>query len=75
MEAVPEDTVQEEQVETVPEDTVQEEQAAYVPSLSEYLSSFTCGNCRRNCSLDHPRCHNGSRLAEAKAEEYYSLYG
>lgn len=69
------DSVQEDTVEAVPEYTVQEEQTAYVPSLSEYLSSFTCGNCRRNCSLDHPRCHNGSRLAEAKAEEYYSLYG
>ena len=70
-----EDTVQEEQAGEEAEDVVQEEQAAYVPSLSEYLSGFTCGNCRRNCSLDHPRCHNGSRLAEAKAEEYYSLYG
>ena len=45
------------------------------PSLSEYLSQFTCGNCRRNCSLDHPRCHNGSRLAELKAQEYYETYG
>lgn len=68
-------SVQEEQVEEETEDAAEEQQAAYVPSLSEYLSGFTCGNCRRNCSLDHPRCHNGSRLAEAKAEEYYSLYG
>ena len=50
-----------------------EEQSA--PSLAEYLSQFTCGNCRRNCSLDHPRCHNGSRLAELKAQEYAALYG
>lgn len=53
----------------------QEEQAAIVPSLSEYLSHFTCGSCHRNCPLNNPRCHNGSRLARAKAEEYYSLYG
>lgn len=46
-----------------------------IPSLSEYLSWFTCGSCRRNCSLDHPRCHNGSRLADLKAQEYYDTYG
>lgn len=51
------------------------EQQQSAPSLSEYLSQFTCGNCRRNCSLDHPRCHNGSRLAELKAQEYYETYG
>ena len=53
----------------------QEAEAEDVPSLREYLSGFTCGSCRRNCSLDNPRCHNGSRLAKAKAEEYYSIYG
>jgi hypothetical protein len=57
------------------QDVDQEEQVADVPSLEEYLSGFTCGSCRRNCSLDSPRCHNGSRLAQAKAEEYYSIYG
>ena len=55
--------------------TQQTEQQQSAPSLSEYLSQFTCGNCRRNCSLDHPRCHNGSRLAELKAQEYYETYG
>lgn len=45
-----------------------------VPSLSEYLSGFTCGSCRHNCTLDNPRCFNGSRLAEAKAQEYQELY-
>ena len=61
-----------------PDPVAQEEQEAEaedVPSLREYLSGFTCGSCRRNCSLDNPRCHNGSRLAKAKAEEYYSIYG
>ena len=53
----------------------QEAEAEDVPLLREYLSGFTCGSCRRNCSLDNPRCHNGSRLAKAKAEEYYSIYG
>ena len=67
--------VWEEQPEAEPQDTDWEEQTADVPSLSEYLSGFTCGSCHRNCSLDNPRCHNGSRLAEAKAEEYYSVYG
>lgn len=67
--------VWEEPEETEPQDVDQEEQVADVPSLEEYLSGFTCGSCRRNCSLDNPRCHNGSRLAQAKAEEYYSIYG
>lgn len=47
----------------------------YAPSLYEYLSQFTCGSCRRNCSLSNPRCHNGSMLAQVKAQEYYSIYG
>lgn len=54
--------------------TTETTEAASIPSLSEYLSSFTCGSCRRNCSLDNPRCHNGSRLAEAKTQEYYELW-
>lgn len=57
------------------EETADDEQATDIPSLDEYLSGFTCGSCRRNCSLDNPRCHNGSRLAQAKAEEYYRMYG
>ena len=68
-------TEMEGQVEAEHQDVGQEEQVAAAPSLAEYLSGFTCGSCRRNCSLDHPRCHNGSRLAQAKAEEYYSIYG
>ena len=70
-----EPTEWEEQEETEPQDVDQEEQVADVPSLEDYLSGFTCGSCRRNCSLDTPRCHNGSRLAQAKAEEYYSSNG
>ena len=68
-------------VSTPTEDTVQTQETSASnqqqdkPSLNEYLSQFTCGNCRRNCSLDHPRCHNGSRLAELKAQEYYETYG
>lgn len=54
---------------------VEEQEESYTPSLYEYLSWFTCGSCRRNCSLSNPRCHNGSMLAEAKAQEYYSTYG
>jgi hypothetical protein len=46
-----------------------------VPSLDEYLSLFTCGSCHRNCLLANPRCRNGSRLADAKAEQYYVIYG
>jgi len=46
-----------------------------VPSLYEYLNQFICGRCRRRCSLANPRCHNGSRLADAKAQEYYDTYG
>ena len=65
----------EEQEEAEYQNVDQEEQVADVPSMEEYLSGFTCGSCRRNCSLDNPRCHNGSRLAQAKAEEYYSIYG
>ena len=65
----------EELTEEEPQDAGQEAQAANIPSLEEYLSGFTCGSCRRNCSLDNPRCHNGSRLAQAKAQEYYSMYG
>lgn len=57
------------------QDSGLEAQATDIPSLDEYLSGFTCGSCRRNCSLDNPRCHNGSRLAQAKAEEYYRMYG
>ncbi|MBR3316292.1 MAG: hypothetical protein IKG21_00535 [Atopobiaceae bacterium] len=57
------------------EEVADEAQATDIPSLDEYLSGFTCGSCRRNCSLDNPRCHNGSRLAQAKAEEYYRMYG
>ncbi|MBR3224573.1 MAG: hypothetical protein IKF78_04550 [Atopobiaceae bacterium] len=53
----------------------QSEEILSAPSLSEYLSQYTCGSCRRNCSLDNPRCHNGSRLAELKAQEYYETYG
>ena len=49
-------------------------EAADVPTLEEYLSQFTCGSCRRNCSLANPRCHNGSRLADAKAQEYYEMF-
>lgn len=66
----------EEQTETETQELGQEEQAAVDSlSLSEYLSGFTCGSCRRNCSLDNPRCHNGSRLAQVKTEEYYSMVG
>ena len=53
----------------------QDEEVFSAPSLSEYLSQYTCGSCRRNCSLDNPHCHNGSRLAELKAQEYYETYG
>ena len=67
--------VEETETEPEPQVVAQDVQAANIPSLDEYLSGFTCGSCRRNCSLDNPRCHNGSRLAQAKAEEYYSLYG
>lgn len=51
-----------------------EVEEAYVPSLEEYLSQFTCGSCRRNCSLANPHCFNGSQLADAKAQEYYSMF-
>ena len=62
--------------ESVPEsETAEEAQIADTPTLYEYLSQYTCGSCRRNCSLANPRCHNGSRLAEAKAQEYYDIYG
>lgn len=57
------------------EDATQIAETLDIPSLNEYLSWFTCGSCRRNCSLDHPRCHNGSRLADLKAQEYYDAYG
>ena len=67
-----EDAAQEAVEQQVEEQQVEEQSA---PSLAEYLSQFTCGNCRRNCSLDHPRCHNGSLLAELKAQEYAALYG
>ena len=60
---------------TVVEDQIQSEEVLSAPSLDEYLSQYTCGSCRRNCSLDNPRCHNGSRLAELKAQEYYETYG
>ncbi len=72
--ALPGLMLREEQPE-VEAEVADEEEATDVPTLREYLSGFTCGSCHRNCSLDHPRCHNGSRLAEAKAEEYYSMYG
>ena len=62
-------------IEQPQEEVADEEQATDIPSLDEYLSGCTCGSCRRNCSLDNPRCHNGSRLAQAKAEEYYRMYG
>ena len=62
-------------IEQPQEEVADDEQATDIPSLDEYLSGFTCGSCRRNCSLDNPRCHNGSRLAQAKAEEYYRMYG
>ena len=62
-------------IEQPQEEVADEEQATDIPSLDEYLSGFTCGSCRRNCSLDNPRCHNGSRLAQSKAEEYYRMYG
>lgn len=52
----------------------EETEEVYVPSLEEYLSQYTCGSCRRNCSLANPRCFNGSQLADAKAQEYYSLF-
>lgn len=52
----------------------EEAEEVYVPSLEEYLSQYTCGSCRRNCSLANPRCFNGSQLADAKAQEYYSLF-
>ena len=67
--------VEETETEPEPQVVAQDVQAANIPSLDEDLSGFTCGSCRRNCSLDNPRCHNGSRLAQAKAQEYYSLYG
>lgn len=57
------------------EDRAQETEALETPSLAEYLSWYTCGSCRRNCSLANPRCHNGSHLAQQKAQEYYELYG
>lgn len=53
----------------------QENTTPDIPSLNEYLSWYTCGSCRRNCSLANPRCHNGSRLAQIKAQEYYEMYG
>jgi hypothetical protein len=51
-----------------------EAEEIFVPSLEEYLNQYTCGSCRRNCSLANPRCFNGSQLADAKAQEYYSLF-
>lgn len=51
-----------------------EAEEVYVPSLEEYLSQYTCGSCRRNCSLANPHCFNGSQLADAKAQEYYSMF-
>lgn len=75
---IPEESEEPEGVEEYEEpepESEAEAEAELAPSLYEYLSRFTCGSCRRNCSLANPRCHNGSRLAEAKAQEYYELYG
>ena len=54
--------------------SAQQTEVLDIPSLSEYLSWYICGSCRHNCSLANPRCHNGSRLAELKVQEYYELY-
>jgi hypothetical protein len=75
VEEVPEEVIEEPFVEEPTEESVAEYEDTSVPSLFEYLSQFTCGSCRRNCSLANPRCHNGSRLADAKVQEYYDLYG
>lgn len=81
--AEPEPVATEPEAESAPEleeeplepEAAEETQTADMPTLYEYLSQYTCGSCRRNCSLANPRCHNGSRLAEAKAQEYYDIYG
>ena len=57
------------------EEYVEPEPTEYVPSLYEYLSQFSCGSCRRYCSLCNPRCHTGVRKAENAEYDYYEIYG
>ncbi|SFS03393.1 hypothetical protein [Anaeromicropila populeti] len=57
------------------EETLDESPAEDKPTLSEYLSTLTCGGCGRNCSLLHPRCHNGNQKASRAESAYYETYG
>ena len=53
----------------------QNESGGDVPTLSQFLSSMTCGGCRHNCSLISPRCMKGRSKAESATVEYYETYG
>lgn len=46
-----------------------------IPTLEEYLSQFTCDNCRKQCSLLNPSCEIGKKAREEKIQEYYQKYG
>ena len=57
------------------EEYIEPEPTEYIPSLYEYLSQYTCGHCRRYCSLCNPHCHTGARKADNISYEYYEIYG
>ena len=45
-----------------------------VPTLTQYLSSFTCTACHRHCLLTAPRCRKGDRQVEQYTTQYYTEY-
>lgn len=44
------------------------------PSLSEYLSKFTCNGCGRHCLLSNPRCGREIQQQNIKINEYNERY-
>ncbi len=48
--------------------------AVDIPTLTQYLSNFTCTACHKHCLLSAPRCSKGDRQVEEYTERYYEEY-
>lgn len=49
-------------------------EAADIPTLTQYLSNFTCTACHKHCLLSAPRCSRGDRQVQEYTERYYEEY-
>ncbi|MDD2534370.1 MAG: DUF4405 domain-containing protein [Eubacteriales bacterium] len=59
---------------TTTESSIVDNSAAAVPTLTQYLSNFTCTACHKHCLLSAPRCGKGDPQVEQYTAQYYSEY-